>query len=106
MRVVIVGLGIQGKKRLKIAAGDAVSTVDPVNSEARYKKIQDVPLGAYDAALVCAPDQAKPEILEYLLTNRKHALVEKPLLIEDASRIKVMLEGINLFMRKYTPAGA
>jgi predicted dehydrogenase len=78
-----VGLGVQGKKRLGIAGREAVATVDPVESQARYKTIEDVPLGNYDAALVCTPDAAKLPILRYLLNHGKHALVEKPLLGDD-----------------------
>jgi scyllo-inositol 2-dehydrogenase (NADP+) len=37
MRVVVVGLGVQGNKRLAIAGKDAVATVDPVAPEARYR---------------------------------------------------------------------
>jgi scyllo-inositol 2-dehydrogenase (NADP+) len=85
MRVVIVGLGIQGRKRRAIAAADAVVSVDPVNREADYRKLTDVPLAAYDAALVCTPDDAKLELLAYLLENRKHVLVEKPLLAPDTA---------------------
>jgi predicted dehydrogenase len=80
MRVVVVGLGVQGKKRLSVAGDDAVATVDPVSPDARYEKIEEVDLGAFDAAMVCTPDQAKPSILKYLLSHGKHVLVEKPLL--------------------------
>ena len=80
MRVIVVGLGIQGKKRLAIAGSDAVATVDPVHPEARYKSIEDVPRDDYDGALVCTPDAAKIPILRYLLEEGKHVLVEKPLL--------------------------
>jgi scyllo-inositol 2-dehydrogenase (NADP+) len=83
LRVVIVGLGIQGKKRLAIAAGDVVATVDPIENTAQYRRVEDVPLDNYDAALVCTPDQAKLVILRYLLANGKHVLVEKPLLGND-----------------------
>ena len=34
MRVVIVGLGVQGRKRAKVAGRDLVATVDPVVSDA------------------------------------------------------------------------
>ena len=88
MRVIIVGLGIQGKKRLAVAGADAVATVDPVNAEADYKSLADVPLGDYDAALVCTPDEAKIELLTYLLGRGKHALVEKPLLAPDNAALE------------------
>jgi predicted dehydrogenase len=83
MRVIVVGMGVQGKKRLAAAGSDAVATVDPVAPDVRYKRVADVPLGAYDAALVCTPDEVKIELLTYLLSNGKHLLVEKPLFADD-----------------------
>jgi predicted dehydrogenase len=83
MRVVVVGLGVQGNKRLAIAGKDAVATVDPVAPEARYRGIEEVPLSDYDAALVCTPDAVKIPLLTYLLGNGKHVLVEKPLVAES-----------------------
>ena len=82
MKVVVVGLGIQGKKRLAIAGVDVAGAVDPVQPEAQYKYIEDVPRGDYEGALVCTPDAAKLPILRYLLEHGKHVLVEKPLLGE------------------------
>ena len=79
MKVVVVGLGVQGRKRVAAAGNEVVATVDPV-LPAQYKSVRDVPLDSYDAALVCVPDQAKTSLLEYFLSNRKHVLVEKPLL--------------------------
>jgi scyllo-inositol 2-dehydrogenase (NADP+) len=83
MRVVVVGLGVQGYKRRRVAGPDFVAAVDPVNTEAQFRRIEDVPLDEYDAALVCIPDEPKVAILEYLLGNGKHALVEKPLWADD-----------------------
>jgi predicted dehydrogenase len=80
MRAIIVGLGLQGRKRQACAGPAIVATVDPVQRDADYKCVSDVPLGAYDAALVCTPDEAKVELLTYLLEHGKHVLVEKPLL--------------------------
>lgn len=82
MRVLIVGLGIQGRKRLAVAAQDVVATVDLMAQDAQYRSIQEVPLEIFDAALVCTPDEAKSELLTYLLTNGKHVFVEKPLFID------------------------
>ena len=79
MRVIIVGMGVQGRKRRQVAGADVVGTVDPVLPGADFQKVQDVPLSAYDAACVCVPDGEKLPLLRYLLTQRKHLLVEKPL---------------------------
>ena len=79
MRAIVVGLGVQGHKRRAVAGADCVGVVDPVNPDARHRKVEDVPSGSYDAALVCTPDEPKVQILEYLLSHGKHVLVEKPL---------------------------
>jgi scyllo-inositol 2-dehydrogenase (NADP+) len=87
MRVIIVGLGIQGRKRRAVAGADAVATVDPVIDGADFRSVQQVPLASYDAALVCTPDEAKLELLAYLLENSKHVLVEKPLLAAEPASL-------------------
>ena len=93
MRVVaVVGLGIQGKKRMAIAGSEAGATVDSAQPEAQYRAIEEVPLGDYDAALVCTPDAAKLPILRYLLDHGKHVLVEKPLLGERAEDLLELRE--------------
>ena len=79
MRVIVVGLGVQGHKRRKFAGPDYAASVDPANREADYRRVEDVPPAAYDAALVCVPDEPKIALLRYLLGNGKHVLVEKPL---------------------------
>lgn len=80
MKTVVIGLGVQGRKRRAVAGPHLVATVDPIGSNADYPTIQAVPLASYDAACVCVPDREKLPILRYLLANRKHVLVEKPLL--------------------------
>jgi predicted dehydrogenase len=81
----VAGLGVQGQKRRFVAGEDVVATVDPVHAEADYKSLADVPLSAFDSALVCTPDDTKIELLTYLLSNGKHLLVEKPLFAHDNS---------------------
>lgn len=81
MRVVIVGLGTQGAKRLRVAGKAVVATVDPHVGEATHRRLEDVPSDRFDAALVCTPEAAKDETLARLLADGKHVLVEKPLLL-------------------------
>lgn len=88
MRAIVVGLGVQGYKRRKVAGPDFVAAVDPVNPEAQYRKVEDVPLTGYDAALVCIPDEPKIDVLTYLVGNGKHVLVEKPLWARDDGQIR------------------
>ena len=75
MRVAVVGLGIQGRKRLAIAGDDVALTVDPVAPDAQFKVVEDVPLAQFDAALVCTPDQNKLPLLNYLLSKLIYMLV-------------------------------
>ena len=92
LRVAVVGLGIQGRKRMAIAGNDVVATVDPVISDAQYRSIEQVPVDRFDAALVCTPDEAKLPVLRYLLARGKHALVEKPLLAADSHDIRELID--------------
>jgi predicted dehydrogenase len=87
MRSLVVGLGVQGNKRRHFAGSDFVAAVDPVNRDAQYRAVEEVPLADYDAALVCIPDKPKVDVLTYLLNNGKHVLVEKPLWAEDDEKI-------------------
>lgn len=94
MRVIVVGFGVQGPKRMKAAGADCVAVVDPaIDREGHpdlaasevplYRDLAEVPFHSFDAALVCTPDEAKPALLKTLLGAGKHVLVEKPLIAED-----------------------
>ena len=83
MKVVVAGLGIQGKKRISVAGADVAATVDPIQKDADFKRLEDVPLDLYQAVLACVPDSEKIPLLRYAVSNSKHVLVEKPLLAEN-----------------------
>ncbi len=84
MRAVVIGLGTQGRKRIRVAGDDVVATVDPSVDDATFGDIREVPVEDYDAALVCTPDALKVQIIRHLLGNGKHVLVEKPLVLTVA----------------------
>lgn len=84
MRVVVVGMGVQGAKRLAVAGSDAVARVDPVR-QADYRDLADVPPDSYDAALLCIPDEPKLALMMDLVRRGKHLLVEKPVLGDDGA---------------------
>ena len=93
MKAIVVGLGVQGHKRRAAAGADYVASVDPVNAEADFKSVKDVPIDRYDAALACIPDEPKVEVLAYLVGHGKHVLVEKPLWAgrdEDIARLQAL----------------
>lgn len=91
MRVIIAGMGVQGRKRKEICGADFAGSVDP-HATADYKAIQDVPLSDYDAVLACIPDAPKAELLEYALSHGKHVLVEKPLWLQSPAAFRKLTD--------------
>ncbi len=85
LRCIVVGLGVQGHKRRKFAGADYVGTVDPFVAGVEWRNLAEVPLHAYDAALLCVPDDPKSNMLKYLAEHGKHALVEKPFWAETTA---------------------
>lgn len=83
MRYLVVGCGNIGSKRKQALGERCVATVDPYRAEADYRRLGEVPLDAYDAAVLAVPNQVKLEQLEMLLGQGKHVLVEKPLVFRD-----------------------
>jgi predicted dehydrogenase len=90
MRVVVVGLGVQGYKRRAVAGADFVASVDPANSEADFRRLDEVPVESYDAVLACIPDAPKIELLNTCVANKKHVLVEKPLAADREEDISAL----------------
>ncbi len=95
MRNLILGLGVQGAKRLAVAKDDVFATVDPNNEKASFKSLYEVPLDAFDCALVCTPEKEKINLVKYLLKNKKHVLVEKPLFADNHEELSELVDLIN-----------
>jgi predicted dehydrogenase len=83
MRILIVGLGVQGNKRKNILKGHEILTVDTKNNSADYKNINQVPLNSFDIVFLCVPDKEKYSLIKYFAQNKKHILVEKPLFLKN-----------------------
>ena len=98
-KYIVIGMGVQGLKRAKFDKNNFVGYVDPLNKKALYKSIFDVPLEKFSAAFVCTPDKVKIKIIDYLLKNKKHVLVEKPLFSKIIILLKTLPQAkkINLF---------
>ena len=83
MRVAVIGLGVQGRKRVLAAGSDVAITVDATVPDAQYSSIEQVQLTDFDIAIVSTPDGVKLGLIYYLLSNDKHVMVEKPLFASD-----------------------
>ncbi len=79
-------MGTQGLKRKKHLKKDFVCYVDKYKNKALYKSIFQVPLKNFDAALICVPDNEKYRIIKYCLENKKHVLIEKPLILKNNNK--------------------
>lgn len=95
MKIALIGFGVQGKKRFKMAGQNIAFIVDPISAFANFKKIQDVPVSQFDAAYVCTPDKEKLPIIDYLIKNNKHILCEKPLYLDKPYRFAELQRKVN-----------
>lgn len=84
MKAIIVGMGVQGKKRKKFLGKDFIYSVDNFE-KADFKSIYQVPLNKFDTAFVCVPDREKFKIVNYCINNGKHVLVEKPFNVKKSN---------------------
>ena len=72
MKAIIVGNGIQGKKRkFFLKKKEFICSVDPYCSKSRYKLIENVPVDLYDTVFICTPESEKIKIIEYCIKNKK-----------------------------------
>ena len=91
MKIVIVGLGTQGKKRKKILKKNSYfASVDTKNKDADFKKIEDVPLGKYNTVFICTPDYEKIKIINFCIKHKKNILVEKPLVAKSEQAAELL----------------
>jgi len=80
VRIVIVGLGSAGIKRQLSIGIECIATVDTADLNANYQTLQEIPINSYDAVFICTANEQKYNLARYALVNKKHILIEKPLL--------------------------
>jgi predicted dehydrogenase len=85
MRYLLVGLGNIGAKRRTVLGGRCVATVDPFNPAADFRGPEQCPEERYDAAILAVPNDVKVRLMEFFLSRGKHVLVEKPLILDEAT---------------------
>jgi predicted dehydrogenase len=99
MKAVIVGLGVQGKKRkIILNKNEFVYTVDPFNKEADFNSIKKIPLSLYDTVFICTPESEKLNLISFCLENKKHFLIEKPfpvLPLKQFNKLRSRIENSN-----------
>ena len=80
MKILIVGLGNQGKKRINhLNKKNFFASYDPFNNEANYQNLNQIPIEKFDSVFLCIPDNQKYELSKYFLSIGKNTFIEKPL---------------------------
>ena len=82
MKILIVGLGNQGSKRIKfLKKYNYFASYDPYNPQAHFNSLKSIPLEKFDSVFLCVPDLEKYELIKFFLRNKKNVFVEKPLYV-------------------------
>jgi 1,5-anhydro-D-fructose reductase (1,5-anhydro-D-mannitol-forming) len=94
VRLVLIGCGLMGRKRLEaIDLFDEVTlaaTIDPIGAPPpetgapHYRSLRELPAESYDAAIVAVPHDAAPSLTGAILAAGKPVLAEKPLATSPA----------------------
>ena len=80
MSILIVGLGNQGKKRLKYISKNKVYYVDIKSKFKKFKNYKKIPLNLFSSTFLCLPDKFKSKAVEYFVKNKKKRFSRKTLL--------------------------
>lgn len=91
MNFLVIGLGIQGNKRLKTLNKYFYKTVDPFNKKANFKTITEAISASkinFDSAIICTPDNTKYQLILECLKFNMNILVEKPLFFLNQKKFK------------------
>ncbi len=82
MKSLIIGYGIQGKKRANFLKKNYF-VYDKYNPKSDFSKFNDIPFQQISHAYVCLPEKEKYKYLIKLLKRKIHILVEKPLILNS-----------------------
>ena len=86
MYVLIVGNGVQGKKRGKLLKKKLYLSIDK-----KDKKINFIDNDKFDTVFLCVPEKEKEKLIVKYLNLNKNILVEKPLKLKSEKSYKKIL---------------
>jgi 1,5-anhydro-D-fructose reductase (1,5-anhydro-D-mannitol-forming) len=99
VRIVVIGCGLIGRKRLEaielLENATVAATIDPVRDRAadsrapHYRSLSELTPQSYDAAVIAVPHDAAPDLTEAILAAGKPVLVEKPLATSSTAARKL-----------------
>ena len=91
MQALVLGLGVQGKKRKKILLKNKnfYGSLDPYNKDADFQNIKNLSDHRYNTVFICTPDFLKEKYIFYFLNKKKNIFVEKPLHLSSDKIYKI-----------------
>ena len=95
MKYLIIGFGIQGKKRQKILKEKCVGIVDPYSKESNFKSLEQVDKKLFQNAIVSVPYSEQEKIINKLITMKKNILVDKPLILKNINSFDKLENKLN-----------
>lgn len=98
MKILIIGLGTQGKKRKKVLVTNKnlrVITLDPYNPSADFKNLEEINFDFIDCVFLCVPDKEKKKFINICIKNKKSFLIEKPFPRYSLKEIKKIIKSLN-----------
>ena len=88
MKNLIVGFGVQGKKRAKLLKKNYY-IFDKYNPNSTFLKFNDIPFEKISHAYICLPEKFKYQYIYKLLKKNIHVLVEKPLILNAKQNLNL-----------------
>lgn len=89
MKSLIIGYGVQGKKRAKYLRKNSFFIYDKFSSKSDFSSFEEIPLEKISHAYVCLPEKDKFTHVIKLLKKNINTLVEKPLILNSREEIQV-----------------
>ena len=89
MKNLIIGYGVQGKKRAKFLRKKNLQILDPYKKNSNYKKLSNVNLNDFKYAYVCTPEKYKFNLVNKLINHKVNVLVEKPFILSKSKSNKL-----------------
>lgn len=91
MKNLIVGYGVQGKKRAKLFKKGSFNVFDPFSKFSDFSSIDKIPFKNFSKVYLCVPDKIKIDLISFFLKKKLDVMVEKPLHCNNIKKLKKVL---------------
>ena len=89
MKSLIIGYGVQGKKRAKFLKKNNYLIYDKFNSKSDFSNFKEIPIKKISHAYICLPEKEKYKYIIKLLKEKINILVEKPLILSSKEELNI-----------------